>query len=83
MAPVDPPIQAKRVATKGKAATHPATRPQPRKVTRVASSTPDNTEGLVPALPVAGPSQEGPPALFEGPVVSSGEGVSVTIRSQC
>src|SRR5882724_5111495 len=71
VAPVNPPIQPKRVATKGKAASHSTTRPRPRKVTRVASPTPDIVEGLVPTPSVAGPSRVGPPVLFEGPVVSS------------
>src|SRR5882724_3180617 len=75
VAPVDPPIQPQHVATKGKAASHPTTRPQPRKVTRVASPTPDIVKGLVPTPSVAGPSRVGPPVLFEGPVISSEDGV--------
>src|SRR5882724_3907396 len=75
VAPVDPPIQPQRVANKGKAVSRPTTRPRPRKVTRVASPTPDIVEVLVPMPSVAGPSRVGPPVLFEGLVVSSEDGV--------
>ena len=51
VAPVKPLTQAKWVATKGKATSHPATRPQACKVTQVASPTP---EAMALITPVAG-----------------------------
>jgi len=51
VAPVRPPTQSKRVATKGKAASHPVMQPWARKVTQIASPTP---EIVAPTTPVAG-----------------------------
>jgi len=75
VAPVYLPTQSKQVATKGKAASHPMTHPQPRKVTRVTSPMPEGVKVLGPTPPVAGLSREGPPARFEGSIVSGEEGV--------
>jgi len=75
VASVNPLTQPKRVSTKGKAASHPTMHPQPCKVTQIASPTLEVIEILGLTPPVAGPSQEGPPALFEGSVVSGEEGV--------
>src|SRR5882724_2584232 len=71
VAPVRPPTQSKWTTTKGKAASHPVTRLQPRKVTRIMSPTP---EVMVPTTPVAGPSRLEKVALFMDPVVSGDEG---------
>jgi len=60
---------------KGKAVPHPTTRPRARKVTRVASPTPEVAIVEAPPPPVAGPSQVGRAPLFEGAVGSSDERV--------
>ena len=76
VAPVNHPTQSKQVATKGKAASRPMTCPQACKVTRVTSPMPEVIEVLALTPPVAGLSQMGPPALFEGPIVLGEEGVA-------
>ena len=75
VAPVDPPTQSKWVATKGKAASRPMMCPRPCKVTQIASPTLEVVEVLGLTPPVAGLSQEGPHALFEGSIISGEEGV--------
>jgi len=64
VAPVKPPTQPKRAASKGKVVSHPMTRLCAYKVTRLASPTPEVTEGEVLPSPIAGPSRAGRPPLF-------------------
>ena len=64
VAPVKPPTQPKRAASKGKATSRPTTRPRPRKVTRVASPTPEVADVEVLPPPIAGPSRVGRSPLF-------------------
>src|SRR5882724_9850225 len=77
VAPVVAPTPPKQTA-KGKAVLRPTMCPQARKVTWIASPTPEVAETVDPTPPVAGPSREGCPALFEGPVTSGAEGVQGT-----
>src|SRR5882724_9078975 len=71
VAPVRPLTQSKQTSTKGKAASHPVTRPRPRKVTRIVSPTP---EVVATTPPVAGPSRPEQVALFVDPIMSGDEG---------
>jgi len=64
VAPVKPPTQPKRAASKGNAVSHPTTRPRVHKVTRLTSPTPEVAEGEVLPSPIAGPSRAGHPPLF-------------------
>ena len=63
---------------KGKALSHPMTCPRARKVTQIASPMPKVAETVDLTPPVTGPSREGCPALFEGPITSGAEGVQGT-----
>src|SRR5882724_4679447 len=64
VAPVKPLTQPKRAASKGKATSRSTTRPRARKVTRVASPTPEVAKVEVPPPPIAGPSRAARPPLF-------------------
>src|SRR5882724_13499008 len=64
VAPVKPPTQLKRAASKGKVVSRPTTRPHMHKVTQLASPTPEVAEVEVLPSPIAGPSQVGHPPLF-------------------
>src|SRR5882724_8062660 len=77
VAPVVAPTPLKRTA-KGKAVLCPTMHPWARKVTRIASPTPEVAETVDLTPPIAGPSREGFPALFEGPIESGDEGVRGT-----
>jgi len=57
LAPIKPPTQLKRAASKGKAVSHPMMQPRARKVTRLTSPTPEVAEVEVLPSPIAGPSQ--------------------------
>jgi len=85
VAPVKPPTQLKRAASKGKVVSRPTTRPHVRNVTCLMSPTPEVAKGEVLPSPIAGPSRVGRPPLFvdlvgsgddytgKGAPVSSGE----------
>jgi len=75
VAPIKPPTQSKRVAAKGKAASHPTTRPWACKVMQIMSPTPEVAEVAAPITPVIGPSWANHPSLFEEPVMSWDEGI--------
>src|SRR5882724_3106495 len=64
VAPVKPPTQPKRAASKGKVVSHPTTRPCTRKFTCLLSPTPEVSEGEVLPSPIAVPSRAGRPPLF-------------------
>ena len=64
VAPVKPPTQPKRAASKGKAVSHPTMRLHMHKVTWLTSPTPEVTEVEVLPSPIAGPSWVGCPPLF-------------------
>ena len=64
VAPVEPPTQLKRTASKGKVVSHPMMRLCMCKVTQFMSSTPEVTEVEVLPPPIAGPNQAGHSPLF-------------------
>ena len=68
VAPVKPPTQSKKVASKGKAIHRPTTQPHVHKVTRITSPTPEVARVEVPSPPIAGPSWAIHVPLFEEPV---------------
>src|SRR5882724_4928425 len=64
IAPVKPPTQPKRAASKGKVTSRPMTRLRPHKVPWVASPTPEVADIKVLPPPIAGPSRVGRSPLF-------------------
>src|SRR5882724_3421083 len=71
VAPVKPPTQSRKVASKGKAVSRPMTRLHVRKVTRIATPMLEVTDVATPLPPVAGPSRASRAPLFE---VADGSG---------
>src|SRR5882724_4554066 len=71
VAPVKPPTQSRKVASKGKAVSHPTTRPHAHKVTRIVTPMPEVTDVAAPLPPVTGPSRASCAPIFE---VADGSG---------
>ena len=68
VAPVKPPTQLKKIASKMKAVPHPTTRLCVRKVTQITSPMPKVAGVEAPSPPIAGLSWESCDPLFEEPV---------------
>ena len=70
VAPVKPPTQSRKVASKGKAVPCPTMQPHVCKVTQIVAPMPEVADVAAPHPPVAGPSRASCGPLFEDAVRS-------------